>query len=271
MPDLTILHDLNYRRVGELALALDLYLPAGAPPRPLVIWVHGGAWRQGSKDNPPAVPLLTDAGFAVASISYRLSQVAQFPAQIVDCKAAVAWLRAHAGEYGLAADRFGAWGSSAGGHLVALLGVAGDRAEFQPPEWPEVSTRVQAVCDWYGPTDFLQMDAHEPPGAARDHDQPDSPESQLIGGPIQANAAAVQRANPVTYVTADAPPFLVMHGTQDPLVPIHQSELLVAALRAAGRSVEFVRLEGAGHGGPAFQRPEALARVRAFFLEQLMA
>ncbi|MFH1086912.1 MAG: alpha/beta hydrolase, partial [Chloroflexota bacterium] len=195
-------------------------------------------------------------------------QVACFPAQLVDCRAAVAWLRAHAEEYGLDGDRVGAWGASAGGHLVALLGVAGGRDEFQPPETPGVSTRVQAVCDWFGPTDFLQMDAHVLPGSPKDHDDPDSPESQLVGGPIQANVAAVQRANPLTYVTADAPPFLVMHGTHDPLVPIHQSELLVQALRAVGCRVAFERLEGVGHGGPGFQRPEVLARVRSFFVAQ---
>jgi acetyl esterase/lipase len=206
--------------------------------------------------------LLKD-GYAVASINYRLSQHAIFPAQIEDCKAAVRWLRAHAAQYGLDPGHFGAWGASAGGHLVALLGTAGEVKEFEKGPNLEFSSRVQAVCDWFGPTDFAEMNKF--PGHM-DHDAADSPESQLIGGPVQENKAKAQRANPITYVTPGDPPFLIMHGDQDPLVPINQSELLEAALRKAGVPVTFHVVQGAGHG---FRGDELNRMVSDFFRKYL--
>jgi len=167
-----------------------LYLPRRtgrgvrrAKPLPLIIWFHGCAWRASNKKNCPATRFL-ERGYAVASINYRLSQHAIFPAQIEDCKAAVRWLRANVSRYGLYADRFGVWGSSAGGHLVALLGTAGDVKEFDKGLNLNVSSRVLAVCDYFGPTDFTQMSNFT---SKMDHDAPDSPESKLIGGPVQQN------------------------------------------------------------------------------------
>jgi acetyl esterase/lipase len=252
--------DLLYARGGAKALLLDLYLPQTADhPCPVVVWVHGGAFREGSKEDCPAT-WLAPRGYAVASINYRLSQEAIFPAQLADCKAAVRWLRAHAGVYGLDAAHIGAWGSSAGGHLVAMLGATAGQQEFEGTGGHlEHSSRVQAVCDFFGPTDFLQMDAA---GSTMCHDAADSPESQLVGGPIQENVDRVARANPITYVTGEAPPFLIVHGTCDPLVPYNQSELLYAALRQAGVEVTLRPVEGAGHG---FEGPEFDALVAAFF------
>src|SRR5260221_4919549 len=155
---------------------------------------------------------MLDQGYAVASLNYRLSGEALFPAQIEDCKAAVRWLRAHAKEYSLDPEHFGAWGSSAGGHLVALLGPSGDVKEFEKGPHLDQSSRVQAVCDYFGPTDFLQMDAHAIPDARLKHDLPNSPESRLIGGPIQENKDKVAKVNPITYVTPDDPPVLIVHG-----------------------------------------------------------
>jgi acetyl esterase/lipase len=261
------LQDMEYARIGKRPLLLDLYLPVKAEGRlPLIVWIHGGAWRGGSKDRTPAVALVP-RGYAVASVGYRLSQEATFPAQIEDCKGAVRWLRARAGQYGLDPDRFGAWGPSAGGHLVALLGTSGGVKELEGRvgDNPAISSGVQAVCDWFGPTDFLQMDAHAPAGSQIRHNAPDSPESQLIGGPIQENKEKVARANPITYVTKDDPPFLIIHGDEDNLVPIHQSELLHQALQRAGVESTFVRLKGAGHGGPAFNSTEVRQRVTEFF------
>jgi acetyl esterase/lipase len=209
----------------------------------------------------------------VASIDYRLSGEAIFPAQIEDCKGAVRWLRARAKEHGLDPNHFGAWGSSAGGHLIALLGTTGGVKELEGTVGGNagVSSRVQAICDWYGPTDFLQMSAHAPADSRIDHDAPNSPESQLIGGPIQENRGKAARANPITFVTRDDPPFLLMHGDRDNLVPLHQSELLHDALKRAGVEVTFRRLEGAGHGGAAFQAPDVLQQVVAFFDRHLKA
>lgn len=257
------LRDLEYARPDGRSQRLDLYLPDKATGAlPVVVWVHGGAWRAGNKSGTPALPMVR-GGYAVASIDYRLSQDAKFPAQIHDCKAAVRWLRAHTREYGLDAAHFGVWGSSAGGHLVALLGTSGGVAELEGDEGNrDQSSRVQAVCDWFGPTDFLKM--HDFPSQIR-HDAPDSPESLLIGGPIQQNREKAVKANPITYVSKDDPPFLIMHGDQDPLVPINQSELLRDALRKAGVQVTFQPIRGAGHGGPLFNTPDIRRSVDEFF------
>jgi len=174
-----------YARIGERELLLDLYRPEDAEGLlPVVLWVHGGGWRNGSKDAPNRAVGLVRRGYALASVGYRLSPEAIFPAAIEDCKAAVRWVRANADEHGLDPDRIGAWGSSAGGHLVALLGTTGDVDEFDTNEENrERSARVQAVCDWFGPTDFLRM--NDFPGSM-DHDAAGSPESLFIGGPMRA-------------------------------------------------------------------------------------
>ena len=149
--------DLAYVADGHERHKLDLFVPEKADgPLPLIIWVHGGGWQNGSKDGcPPLRGGYAGRGYAVASINYRLSQHAPFPAQIEDCKAATRWLRAHAREYNLDPNRFGVWGSSAGGHLVALLGTSGDVKAFEVGANLDQSSRVQAVCDYYGPTDFI--------------------------------------------------------------------------------------------------------------------
>lgn len=266
-PGVKVLRDIVYSKPGGRELLLDLYLPeSAARPMPVVVWIYGGAWRAGSKDDGQTrgALWLTEHGYAVAAFNYRLSQEAKFPAQIHDAKAAVRWLRRHAGEHGLDPERIGAWGASAGAHLAALLGVSAGVAELEGPEHDaEVSTRVQAVVDFFGPTDFLQMDAHALPGGMK-HDPADSPESRLIGGPIQENREKAARANPVTYVDRGDAPFLILHGERDPLVPVHQSELLFEALRKAGVAASFYKIAGAGHGGPEFQDAIARAMVLAF-------
>ena len=248
--------DLQYAN-GHGRQRLDLYIPEKAKgPLPLIIWVHGGGWALGNKGNPPPPLPLTAKGFALASIDYRLSQHGIFPAQIEDCKAAVRWLRANASKYNVDPEHFAAWGSSAGGHLVAMLGTAGDAKEFDVGKNLEQSSRVQAVVDWFGPTDFLKMGG--------DHNQPDSFESQLIGGPIQENKDKAKRANPIAYISSNTPPFLIMHGTRDTTVPINQSELLAEALKKAGTEVKFVRVSGARHGDPAFTEAGNMKTVEQF-------
>ena len=265
-PNTTVHRDLPYVTDGHFRQKLDLYLPPAEAPLPLIVWIHGGAFRLGDKGGNVPTEYL-DAGYAVASINYRLSQHALFPAQIQDCKAAVRWLRAHAAQYGLDPTRFAAWGPSAGGHLAAMLGVTGHVRAFEVGEHLDQSSRVQAVVDYFGPTDFLQMDAHRVPGG-QVHDEPNSPESELVGGPIQERPEAVAQANPVTYVRPDAPPFLIVHGDSDPLVPHHQSELLVAALGEAQVPVTFYTVVGAGHGG--FTDPEIPEMTRAVLARHLL-
>jgi acetyl esterase/lipase len=265
-PGMKVDKNLVYSQAGETNLLLDIYRPESqSGALPVVLWVYGGAFRMGSKDDgqTAGATWLVHHGYAVVAFNYRLSQVAKFPAQIHDCKAAVRWIRAHAGEYGLDGARIAAWGPSAGGHLSAMLGTSGGVADLEGIAAPKESSRVQAVVDFFGPTDFLQMDKAAPPGGMK-HDPPDSPESQLIGGPIQENKDRAARANPITYVSAGDPPFLIVHGERDPLVPVNQSELLFEALQKAGVDVTFYKIAGAGHGGPAFQTPMVRAMVLAF-------
>jgi acetyl esterase/lipase len=214
---------------GHRRQKLDLYLPKAGTNLPLIIIIQGGAWLGGNKEMDVPLDYLA-RGYAVASINYRLSQHALFPAQIEDCKTAVRWLRANAAKYSLDPARFAAWGKSAGGHLAALLGTTGDVKPFDVGENLSFPSRVQAVVDYFGPTDFLQMQAHRLPDG-RQHDAAKSPESLLIGGLVQENKDKAARANPITYVTKDAPPFLICHGDLDPMLPHHQSELLEAALK----------------------------------------
>ncbi len=245
-----VLRDLAYVENGHERQKLDLYLPAKAEGLlPLLIWIHGGGWQNGSKEGcPPARQGYLDRGYAVASINYRLSGHAVFPAQIEDCKAAIRWLRAHSKEYCIDPARFGVWGSSAGGHLVALLGTSGAETSFDVGAHLGVSSRVQAVCDYYGPTDLTRMDENAAPGARMRHNDPESPESKLLGGPVQENKEKAARASPLTYVTTNMPPFLIVHGDADPVVAFNQSELLFDALKRAGGAVHLHRIKGAGHG-----------------------
>ena len=261
----TMHRDVAYVTDGHERQKLDLYVPDTGENLPLIIWVHGGAWRGGDKTNYVRMEYLK-TGYAGASLNYRLSQHAIFPAQIEDVKAAVRWLRANAETYRLDPNRFAAWGSSAGGHLVAMLGTTGDVAEFEVGENLKVSSRVQAVVDYFGPTDFLQMDAQSLPDGLV-HDAPDSPESQLVGGPIQEHKDRVARANPITYVSKDDSPILIIHGDQDKLVPYQQSVLLNDALEAAGVPVTFYKVEGGGHGW--FKDPKVPELTKSFLEQHL--
>jgi acetyl esterase/lipase len=266
--------DIPYAATKNPRQMLDLVLPnkpSGKGPLPVIAFIHGGGWRGGNKAGGLAriAPFVASGTCAGVSIGYRLSGEAIWPAQIHDCKAAIRWIRANAGKHNLDGERIGVWGPSAGGHLVAMLGTSGGVKALEGQLGPHtaLSSRVACVADWFGPTDFCQMDAHRLPGSRLVHDSPSSPESLVIGGPIQKNREKVAQANPITYVTKDDPPFLIAHGTKDPLVPWQQSELLEAALRKAGCDVTFVKVVGAGHGG--FRSAELDRRLRAFFDKHL--
>lgn len=254
----TVTKDIDYVGDKNPRQMLDLYLPETDEPLPLVIWVHGGGWLNGSKERPKNAFLLSE-GFAVASIGYRLTQEAQWPSQIEDCQAAIRWLRSHAEEYGLDPEKFGIMGSSAGGHLVALVGT-------RPlPENEAVSSRVQAVCDWFGPSDLLTM----PPNVVsvtRTREQVASSNgAKLLGIPIPDAPEKAKDASAFYQVSANDPPFLIMHGSEDPGVPIEQSQKLHNALKTAGVDSTFVIVEGAGHGGKEFNEPDVTEEVTSFF------
>ena len=243
--------DVEYVPQGHARQKLDVFVPRSASPVPLVIWIHGGAWQGGSKERPKGVPFLS-RGYALASVNYRLSQNATFPAQLEDCKAAVRWLRANARRLNIDPNRIGVWGHSAGGHLAALLGTTGNTKAFDVGPNLSQPSRVQAVCDWSGPTDLgLYV-----------RSGPDDALGRLIGGAIQDNRAKVARADPATYVSRGVPPFLITHGDRDGLVPLKHSELLAAALRRVGGDVTLRVVRGAGHDPT---EPDTDQTVGAFF------
>jgi len=249
--------DIAYVPGGGNSQSLDLFIPGNpTKPLPVVVWIHGGAWKAGDKKFCPAMPLL-NRGYAVASLNYRLSQEAIFPAQIHDCKAALRWLRANAQKYHLDPNRIGVWGGSAGGHLVALLGTSGGVKELEGDEGNlKYSSRVQAVCDWFGPSDFTSIRSQ----AA------DGPVAALLGGIASEAKQKAILASPVTYVNKANPPFLIMHGDKDPTVPFQQSELLYDKLKKAGVDVTFKPVPGAGHG---FGGSEIQKQVFDFFDKHL--
>ena len=266
--DIEFIRDVEYGMGGGRPVHLNIIRPKkpSVIPMPVVVFIHGGAWFLGSKDDfldfRPA-----REGYFTVSVEYRLSGEAIFPAQIHDCKCAIRWLRAHAEEYNIDPDRIGVWGPSAGGHLVALLGTSGGVAELEGNGgWPEFSSRVQAVVDFFGPTNFLKMGGS--------HDNADSAESVLVGGKIADKMDMVRMADPITYVTPDDPPFLIVHGEEDKTVPINQSELLHEALEEAGVEVTFVRVKRGGHGfgSNADPSPDEINKmVMEFFHQHLRA
>ncbi len=239
---------------GFRPLMLYVSVPPAASP-PLVIFIHGGGWQLGH-------PLVTNriyrrmdpigkllrAGFAVARISYRLSGEGRFPMQLHDCKAAVRFLRNHAGLFGVDAERFAAMGDSAGGHLAALVGLTGGRADMEGEVGEKTgSSAVQAVIDWFGPTELLTMREQALSDGMRGQDDARSPESRLVGGALTENREAAIAASPISYVSQSAPPFHIQHGTHDRLVPLGQSLALHQALLAAGAVSTLVVIEGADH------------------------
>ena len=272
----TKIADLNYANDTLISHRLDLYLPDGATaPLPVIVWVHGGGWAIGSKEL-----MATDYqlryprnGYALVSINYRLSGQAIFPAQIHDSKAAIRWIRANAAQYNLDPTRIGVWGSSAGGHLVALLGTSNDVIDMEGSVGANLqySSRVQAVVDWFGPTDFLQMDmqAIAQGCGGSNHDSPGSPESVLVGCAIQSCPTAVQRANPLTYFTRDDPPFFIQHGNADCTVPRGQSQILQTLMQTAGHDSSLTLIPGAGHGGTQFSAESNMLLLDAFFTAKL--
>ena len=240
---------------------LDLYLPPNATGKsPVVIFTHGSAWLadNGRQDAQALAAVLHKAGYAVAGVSIRSSRQAKFPAQLHDIKAAVRWLRANAQKNKLDPDRIAILGESSGGWTAAMAAVTGDVPGLEGTEGTTgVSSAVQAAIAFYPPTDFLQMDAWAlrpcDPAAvvgrgAFCHDAASSPESQLVGCAIQTCAEAVQRANPIRYISKADPPIMIIHGGSDPLVPHAQGELLYQALNKACRDAVFISMPVAGHG-----------------------
>lgn len=263
------IEDLSYAANDNPRQMLDLYLPENIQEKlPVLCWIHGGGWKNGSKRNAGRILNLVKSGkFAGVSIGYRLSDEAKWPAQIHDCKAAIRWIRANAERYHLDSDRIAVWGSSAGGHLVAMLGVSQDVEGLEGKIGPHLdqSSAVSCVVDFFGPTELLTMDSQ---GSRIKHDAPDSPEGLLIGGAIQEYPDKARSASPISHVTPDDSPFLIVHGTEDALVPYEQSVEFEKALESVGVFAAFVTVDGGEHGG-GFP-PEVQAIVEDFLAQQLL-
>lgn len=257
--------NLEFAKVDGHSLKLDLYL-AAEEDAPLVVWIHGGGWRNGSKER-CHVKWLTEDGYSVASISYRLTGKATFPAQIHDCKGAVRWLRANADKYGYSTDRIAVGGSSAGGHLAALLGTTTDVKELEGSVGGHLdhSSHVDAIVDYYGPTDFILRTKTQPHKTVKK----DAPVRALLGGPANDKVDLARLASPVFHVTSNDPPLLIFHGKKDKTVLFGQSERIVDAYKKVNRPVTLHVLEDAGHGGQAFYRGSSRKHLVTFLDEQL--
>jgi acetyl esterase/lipase len=270
-PDVRTELNVPYAGTDNPRQMLDLYLPnkpASEKPLPVVVWIHGGAWLGGNKSSgrEMLLPLVASGNYAGVSVAYRLSNEATWPAQIHDCKAAIRWIRANARKYHLDPQRIGVWGASAGGHLVAMLGTSGGVKELEGTlgKHLDQDSRVTCVVDYFGPTDMLTIGKYP---SQMKHDAPDSPEAKLLGGPITKMKEAARSASPTSFVSKDDPPFLIVHGDKDPLVPHNQSERLAEALRKVGVPVTLITVQGGGHGG--FRSQELIRRVYRFFDKHL--
>ena len=255
-----VIRDIEYAKVGEHSLKLDVYRPmdwADLDFTPVVIWVHGGGWKNGSKDRCPAA-YLAQGDMAVVSINYRLTDKGQWPAQINDCYEAVRWVRKNASIYGFG-EKIGVWGSSAGGHLVSLMGTR----DFDGDE--TVSSKVQAVCDFFGPSDLLTMPPNMIANGRTREDVEKSNGALLLGKPIVDVPALAKDASALHQVSKGDAPFLIVHGEQDPGVPIAQSKQLHEKLQQAGVESTFIALPDAKHGGPEFKSEKMQALVKEFF------
>ncbi len=267
--------DIPYASLSP-AQKLDIYLPdKGLGPFPVIVSIHGGAFMFGDKGDVQVLPMLEglNRGYAVVSINYRLSGEAKFPALVHDMKAALRWIRAEAERWNFNPRKVAVWGGSAGGYLASMAGVSYNVPELEDLSLgnPGESCGVQAVVDWFGPTDFLKMDEQLRAGgfspSPKDaHNGECSPESLLMGEQITLIPQRVKTANPETYISADAPPFLIQHGTKDDTVPCLQSVNFAEKLAKdlGSHRVTLDLLEGARHGDAQFGSPENLDRVFAF-------
>ena len=257
--------DIRYAQAADHALLLDLYLPNGVDQAPLLVYVHGGAWRNGSKDSMPLTGLV-DQGFAVASVDYRLSPIARFPAQIHDIKAAIRFLRAKQGEYGYDSSAITITGSSAGGHLAALVGVTNGHKELEGDlgDHRDQSSDIQAIVDYYGASNFLSILRQSTPHGLGVR----IPALQLLlGAQPEVDPTLAKLASPLFHVDNSDPPLLLLHGDQDPQMPINQSHELNGEYEAHGLPVSFEVLYGAAHGGPRFY-DEHSNKIVTTFLDQ---
>lgn len=278
--DITIIRDVPYATQSD-AQKLDIYmLYKRDKPCPVIMWMHPGGFHEGDKDGSAIEPLarvnmiqlvqlMLERGYAVVSINYRLSDEAIFPALIYDVKAAIRWIRANAPKYNFNADKIVAWGSSAGGYLAAMLATTEDIKELEDLSMgnPDQSSRVTAAVDWFGPTDFLQMDPQniQLGREAHVHD-PNSPESRLMGASVTLIPEKCKAATPMTYIGLGNAPIYIQHGKADPTIPYLQAMMLAEGMAAAigKENVVLELFENAGHAEAAFFTAENINKILDF-------
>ena len=262
-----VVRDLSFAKVDQSELKLDLYLPTAAAPVGLIVWVHGGAWRAGSRSSVEVLGLV-ERGWAIASVDYRLSPVAKFPAQVHDIKAAIRFLRAHAAQYGYPASRVVIAGSSAGAHLAALVGVSNRERELEGSVGADTAqpSDVQAIVSLFGASNLTTILGQSTPHGL---DVRVPALDLLLGGQPESVPELARLASPVFHVDATDPPLLLLHGDQDTQMPINQSHELEGAYEKLGLPVRFVVVHGSGHGGPAFTSDTQLALIDDFLRQQL--
>jgi acetyl esterase/lipase len=261
-----VIKDIEFAKVGGQSLKLDLYLPAKPKNAALVIWIHGGGWRNGTKEK-CFITWLPEHGYAVASISYRFSSTAKFPAQLHDCKGAVRWLRANAKKYGYDPDKFYVAGASAGGHLTALMATTSGHEKLEGTTGGNLkqSSAVQGAIDYYGATDFILRSKTQPSRA----NEKGSVVYDLLGGGAHEKIEAAKLASACYHISKDDVPLLIFHGTKDKTVLIDQSQAIEKKYKKVGLSVEFHTIEDAGHGGNVFYSGENAKRLLKFLEKHL--
>ena len=263
--------DLSYAHTDNPKQQLDLMLPAvrtSKGPLPVIVFIHGGGWRNGDKSggHRELQPYVESGEYAGVSVAYRLSKEAKWPAQIHDCKAAIRWIRGNAEKYGIDPNRIGVMGTSAGGHLVSMLGTTAgvDRFEGKLGEYLDQKSDVQCVINLFGPSDFLTMNDYP---SAIDHLGEKSPESQLLGKTVKEHPMEAKDVSPLTHVSQDDAPMLHIHGKKDPLVPWQQSEVFHNALLKVKVESETLFIPDGRHGG--FKKEDYVPQMKAFFLKHL--
>jgi acetyl esterase/lipase len=253
---------ITFAIVGGEPLQLDIYAPQDVSNPPLLVYLHGGAWQFGSRDNPSTLPLLA-SGFAIASVSFSSAETAPLPAQVHEIKAAIRFLRANASRFGYDGDHIAVTGVSSGGHLAALVGLTNGSAAHEGVlgDHPDVSSDVQAIVSYFGASNLISILAQSTP---RGLSVREPALALLLGGAVEEKADLARFGSPVFHVDANDPPLLLLHGDQDPQMPINQSHELHGAAKQAGLTVQFEVVHGAGHGGAAFFDDERNALVTGF-------
>ena len=262
MKQTNVVRDVPFANAGDVALKLDLHLPTTSPRSPIIVWVHGGAWRSGSKASMPLGKLVA-AGYAVASVDYRLSTQAKFPAQIHDIKAAIRFVRGHGADWKLPTNHIVIAGDSAGGHLAALVGVSNGHAELEGTlgEDRKQSSAVQGILSFYGGANLTTILKQSTPHGLNVR----VPALDLLlGGQPEAVPELARLASPVFHVDRSDPPLLLLHGDQDPQMPINQAHELMGAYKKLNLPAHLEVVHGAAHGGAAFYDAERMVIVKAF-------